>query len=780
MEPEPEPEPEHGIDNEIDIFIPPDFYCPITGELLVHPFSDPNGGHSYEKESILRWLDRKEESPITREYLNKEMLIYNISLKRSIDSIRDKLRSDQLKIQSRIYDQELIPFKKDCSNIKLNQYYLDDKLFVNISTPSIETRPPIDLVLCIDVSYSMSEEATLKEGVNEKKDISYGISVLSLTISSAKTILRSLDDNDNISIVTYSSKSCIIVENTPCSAENKLIIEMELDNLKPISNTNMWDGILCSLNILRDNSPKNKNKGIVLLTDGIPNVIPPRGHEYMLKKYFSDNKFKCMISCYGFGYNLDSELLLNISNISNGDGYSFIPDSSILGSVFINGISNLLSTAVISPQLRINLSKDICFKDTGLTSLDIDIGSLKYGKDINLIFEVDITRCTDKSYENIIDFSETILSFDDKQIISNRFELPTREYNLEQNARYEAINIINICIDKKKFNDNSFKKQLTNYIQKLDKYIKRCPSNEYIQNILYDFNGQIKESLNMTSKGGSEDWFTRWGIHYLRSIQEAYKKEICNNFKDKGVSNFTYPLFDILCERISKIFESIPPPKPDIRHSVSHSGVLNSNSRPHKKQEPLQNMSVYNNPSGVCCSGNSRILMHDNTYKNVSDLVKGDRVRTYHSSINGPDNYSELFSDSYIECIIKTKCVNNRETMVEINNLRITPYHPIINFQGYEKHWRYPHTISEPKEVICPYTYSIITSNRMSVIIEGVIFSTLGHNLLGDIIYHSYLGTDMVIKDLQKSSTYNDGIVNITKDMIQRDKDNNQIVGIIV
>ncbi len=35
-----EPEPESETESESEkIFIPPDFYCPITGELLVEPVS---------------------------------------------------------------------------------------------------------------------------------------------------------------------------------------------------------------------------------------------------------------------------------------------------------------------------------------------------------------------------------------------------------------------------------------------------------------------------------------------------------------------------------------------------------------------------------------------------------------------------------------------------------------------------------------------------------------------------------------------------------------------
>ena len=50
-----EPEPQERI------FIPPDFYCPITGELLQNPVSDP-AGHTYEKEAIEKWTDIKKKN----------------------------------------------------------------------------------------------------------------------------------------------------------------------------------------------------------------------------------------------------------------------------------------------------------------------------------------------------------------------------------------------------------------------------------------------------------------------------------------------------------------------------------------------------------------------------------------------------------------------------------------------------------------------------------------------------------------------------------------------
>ena len=129
-----------------------------------------------------------------------------------------------------------------------------------------------------------------------------------------------------------------------------------LDELKPLCTTNIWDGVKTSLDILRTKSPKNRMKGMFLLTDGVPNVEPSRGHEYMLSKYFQDNpSFNCMINSYGFGYHLKSDLLQNISKISGGDGFAFIPDSSLLGNIFVHGLSNFLTTAAFGPELKIRL-----------------------------------------------------------------------------------------------------------------------------------------------------------------------------------------------------------------------------------------------------------------------------------------------------------------------------------------------------------------------------------------------------------------------------------------
>ena len=97
--------------------------------------------------------------------------------------------------------------------------------------PDPEIRPPVDVCLTIDVSGSMGTEATLKGDKGET--LSYGYSVLSVTVCAAKTIMNCLNENDNISIVTYTDKASVIVDYWSVTKENKVLIDKMLDELKP-------------------------------------------------------------------------------------------------------------------------------------------------------------------------------------------------------------------------------------------------------------------------------------------------------------------------------------------------------------------------------------------------------------------------------------------------------------------------------------------------------------------------------------------------------------------
>ena len=225
--------------------MPDDFYCPITGSLMKDCF---NLMVIHMKKSIIEWLNKNNTSPMTRNKLYNSDLIENKILKKSIDSIREKISEEQLKINSRILESEIKVFTDTLKDTTITASQRDNILLVKIDVPNVEKRPPVDIVLCIDVSGSMGTDAPVKG--NDGISTSYGINVLSLTVSAAKTILKTLGDEDNISIVTYTDDSRNIIYRCPCTCQNKSTIESELDMLKPLNTTNIWDGLKTSLDIL--------------------------------------------------------------------------------------------------------------------------------------------------------------------------------------------------------------------------------------------------------------------------------------------------------------------------------------------------------------------------------------------------------------------------------------------------------------------------------------------------------------------------------------------------
>ncbi len=732
-------------------FVPEEFYCPISGDLMIDPVSDTRG-HTYEKDNIMRWLQMKQTSPITNLPMCESDLSSNLAMKRSIESIRGKLHNDQLKIDSQIAQEELKEFIDILDTITVNTYYHDEKLLVSVNTPDIDTRPPVDIVLCIDVSGSMATEATLKGDSGET--IRNGISVLSLTIAAAKTIIASLNDNDNISVVSYTDKAKTIIENMSCSDENKVSMGLQLDQLRALNTTNLWAGINKSLDVLHSTSPECRQKAIFLLTDGVPNIIPPRGHEYMIEKYQKQNNFNCPINCYGFGYDLDSPLLDSISKMTGGDGYAFIPDSSLLGTVFIHGISNFLTTAVSNVKLTIKLKRDIRFMNNKQEKC-IHINSLKYGQNKDYIFDI-------KGEDNYDDFAIATLTMGDKNIHSEEVKVADIEYFKDVLYRQKGINIMNQCYQLQKFNEKQQVKDLINpFIEEL-----KMNDSQFIQDMIFDFEGQVKEALNMTSQGNKEDWYSRWGKHYLLSLMSAYENQLCINFKDRGISHFGGSLFENLRDLVSDIFDDQPPPKSDIVQHRPYMGstrggwsVGDSSSVGAVSSAPVS-MRSYNNSGGGCCSHNSMIMDDNGIYTSIKSLKKGDKVMTFDE--NGTSVSSE------IECIIKTRCPSGILKMICIDNLEITDYHPIMK-QGT---WVYPINIGEPTLINTPYIYSLIVKNRKSVKIDDYIYATWGHKLTGPVIEHEFFGTEKVIQDIKQFPLYYKGVVYLEPHMFKRGTDN--------
>jgi len=207
----------------------------------------------------------------------------------------------------------------------------------------------------------------------------------------------------------------------------------------------------------------------------------------------------------------------------------------------------------------------------------------------------------------------------------------------------------------------------------------------YVTALVQDLTGQITESC---SKG---EYFNKWGRHYLPSLMGAHLFQQCNNFKDPGVQFYGGNLFSELRDQLDELFLKLPPPVPSNKPTTSSYGSSSSSS------PASVSMSSYYNSSAPCFAGSCIVEMSDGTQKLVSDICKGDSVKT-------PSGISAT-----ITCVLKTICLSGTTSLVQLpGGLLVTPWHPVrVNSK-----WEFPANLGIASEQKCPAVYSFFDGRR--------------------------------------------------------------------
>lgn len=126
----------------------------------------------------------------------------------------------------------------------------------------------------------------------------------------------------------------------------------------------------------------------MLFTDGVPNRSPEGGEIVALQNLLKEKKLAIPIHTFGFGYNLDSNKLYEMAKVSNGGMNNFIPDAGMVGTIFVNAISNILTTAAIDVKFKMTLSgktsvTDLIVGDWNIeqseNELTVHVGSVRFG-----------------------------------------------------------------------------------------------------------------------------------------------------------------------------------------------------------------------------------------------------------------------------------------------------------------------------------------------------------------------------------------------------------------
>ena len=502
---------------------PNDLLCPITLSLMRDPVVGTDG-HTYERSAITEWLRTHVTSPVTREPMSATRLITNIALRNTIDAFLSGGGANSAAGTNSAGSDvtEFIPAPIIQST---TEYTIGGDRYTHTSVvpPAVGARQPITFIAILDNSGSMGEVAD-NSGIDRE---SHGFTRMDLVKHAMRTIIEVLEAKDTLAIVSFSTDAKIVMRPLQMSSANKARANTALNTVVPDSSTNIWEGIKTAASLADDPALSTQHIVAMLLTDGHPTINPPRGILDSLRTIIKLRN-TWSLHTFGFGYNLDSSLLADIAVWGNGM-YGFIPDCSMVGTVFINFMATMLSTA----------ERDIVLSDGSHT------GPIQYGQ------QRDFITLSGRGEE---DSSNTAMTV--------------------HHARYMFMKAIAEAISKCKSGTLlEAQRILANfeaiYARHADPVIKA-----YIRDIKSDLEneGQI---------GMSPAYFGRWGEHHMRAYLRAQQLQLCMNFKDPGLQVYGGEGFHAIQIQTEAIFCSLPPPRPSITVStapVTSMGVFHNAS----------------------------------------------------------------------------------------------------------------------------------------------------------------------------------------------------------
>ncbi|CAF0945756.1 unnamed protein product [Rotaria sordida] len=528
-----------------------------------------------------------------------------------------------------------------------------------------------------------------------------------------------------------------------------------VENLRSSGGTNLWDGVRTGLELLsKEQDSVGRISAMFLLTDGCPTEIPPDGHLVSLENLKRNINFICTVNTFGFGYKLDSKLLEDIAVLGNFGSYAFIPDGAFVGTIFVNAISTLVTTAATNVQLLIH-DQDIQNTDyTRWYSTDktaegtyINLGSITYGQSKDLLIPISSKLAKEcrftLTYQNARNIKKS-LSFD----LIDDLELADLNLITRHKMRLEFVHYVRTALEKMKSiktNPKNAKEQhdeVMNELRKFEENMKLVANenDDYIKDLLADLTGQVQEAV------GKQEWFNKWGVHYLPSLTRTHLLQICNNFKDPGVQHYGKgELFSKVRDDMDDIFCSLPAPKTSLTTSA-----------------PVD-MAVFYNAAGGCFYEECTVRLMNGTTKLVKDVQPGDRMAPH---------------GGMVRFVVKTKCRNRKAKMVIVeNDLIITAWHPI----RLSSQWIMPCSlVSSVHEISCDAVYNFVLDQGHTVFVNDIECVTLGHGFQEDVVRHAYYGSQRVVKDLEKLDIEqnNGGIIEISEGALIRSKKTGLVKGL--
>ncbi|KAG6018641.1 hypothetical protein E4U41_003688 [Claviceps citrina] len=660
------------------------------------------------------------------------------------------------------------PVASGLAAVQLHPVPSKQALLVKVVTPSAPTSDvehvPCDIVLVIDVSTSMNDDATVP-GEAERT----GLSVMDLTKHAALTILETLNEKDRLGIVTFGTRSTMVQSLTYMDRDRKDAARDKIKTLSPIGSTNLWHGIQNGIRVFDESLDNGNVRAMMVLTDGMPNhMCPQQGYIPKLKTM---PPLPATLHTFGFGYGLRSGLLKSLAEFGHGN-YAFIPDAGMIGTVFVHAVANLQATFATEASLTLSHSPSIQIRQVGETTvvqqlpqelaaedadrimaLQIHLGNLQFGQSRDLFLRFEslrneessaATSAAEEAWSSItITLSYRKSNLDGPSVPAQPLSTSTQGSILQASkvadaevayheSRAEICQALSAMFPLGPDGEHRpGVAKCETYKSTLAELMAKLPAKDFDDeknvSLMQDLNGpepqgQISMAINNAA------YFGKWGIHYLPSYTNAHSRQICNSFKDPGPLQYgtNSPLFISCRDRLNDAFDNLPPPEPSAKPYPSHAYRCSPATASH--HAPVD-MRRYRDAAGVCFAGSTPVELASGRVVHIRRLRRGTKVRT-------PTGVRK------VALVLRTPVRD--ETLCRVGSLLVTPWHP-ISLEG--KTWHFPAVRAHKTVRFTGSVYSVMlqrdgNSRSHAVRVAGIWGVTLGHGLTTgrDARAHCFLG----------------------------------------
>jgi len=198
--------------------------------------------------------------------------------------------------------------------------------------PATLERPPLDLVLAIDVSGSMAGGPleAVKEGLVR--------------------MLDHLEAGDRVTLVTYSDEATIVAEAMD-PIEQATALEIAITDLMPRGATNIYDGLFVAFELAAEVRVPGREARVVLLSDGeaTAGLVSPARMHALAAAYARQG---IGLTTIGIGEQFDVEVMRGLAEVGAGNFY-FLEDPAAAREVFTEEVATFLFPVALDVEIGV-------------------------------------------------------------------------------------------------------------------------------------------------------------------------------------------------------------------------------------------------------------------------------------------------------------------------------------------------------------------------------------------------------------------------------------------